>query len=49
MEYKPFGRTGLQISQLSLGTGTFGTGWVMVRMLKPVPQSSTPMPRRVAI
>lgn len=27
MQYKPFGRTGLQISQLALGTGNFGTGW----------------------
>jgi len=27
MEYKPFGRTGLRVSQVALGTGNFGTGW----------------------
>jgi aryl-alcohol dehydrogenase-like predicted oxidoreductase len=27
MEYTTFGRTGLQISRLALGTGNFGTGW----------------------
>lgn len=27
MQYKLFGRTGLQVSQLALGTGNFGTGW----------------------
>ncbi|WP_338811394.1 aldo/keto reductase (plasmid) [Agrobacterium leguminum] len=27
MKYLPFGRTGLMVSQLALGTGNFGTGW----------------------
>jgi aryl-alcohol dehydrogenase-like predicted oxidoreductase len=27
MDYTPFGRTGLRVSQLALGTGNFGTGW----------------------
>ncbi len=27
MNYIPFGRTGLRVSQLALGTGAFGTGW----------------------
>jgi len=27
MNYKVFGRTGLQVSQIALGTGNFGTGW----------------------
>ena len=27
MQYVPFGRTGLRVSQLALGTGNFGTGW----------------------
>jgi aryl-alcohol dehydrogenase-like predicted oxidoreductase len=27
MKYLPFGNTGLQVSQLALGTGNFGTGW----------------------
>jgi aryl-alcohol dehydrogenase-like predicted oxidoreductase len=27
MEYTTFGRTGLQVSRLVLGTGNFGTGW----------------------
>lgn len=27
MKYLPFGRTGLRISQVALGTGNFGTGW----------------------
>jgi len=27
MDYAPFGRTGLQLSTLALGTGNFGTGW----------------------
>ncbi|MPT48359.1 MAG: aldo/keto reductase [Sphingobium sp.] len=27
MEYVTFGRTGLQVSRLALGTGNFGTGW----------------------
>ena len=27
MKYTPFGRTGLQVSQIALGTGNFGTGW----------------------
>lgn len=27
MQYSPFGATGLQVSQLALGTGNFGTGW----------------------
>ena len=27
MDYKTFGRTGLQLSPLALGTGNFGTGW----------------------
>lgn len=27
MEYRSFGRTGLQLSPLALGTGNFGTGW----------------------
>ncbi|MCX5581725.1 aldo/keto reductase [Kaistia terrae] len=27
MDYKTFGRTGLQLSTLALGTGNFGTGW----------------------
>jgi aryl-alcohol dehydrogenase-like predicted oxidoreductase len=27
MKYTVFGKTGLQVSQLALGTGNFGTGW----------------------
>ncbi|PTQ65452.1 aryl-alcohol dehydrogenase-like predicted oxidoreductase [Sphingomonas sp. PP-CE-3G-477] len=27
MDYIPFGRTGLTVSQIALGTGNFGTGW----------------------
>lgn len=27
MQYTTFGKTGLQVSQLALGTGNFGTGW----------------------
>jgi aryl-alcohol dehydrogenase-like predicted oxidoreductase len=27
MKYAPFGKTGLQVSQVALGTGNFGTGW----------------------
>lgn len=27
MRYTAFGKTGLQVSQLALGTGNFGTGW----------------------
>ena len=27
MNYTVFGKTGLQVSQLALGTGNFGTGW----------------------
>jgi aryl-alcohol dehydrogenase-like predicted oxidoreductase len=27
MRYRVFGRTGLRVSQLALGTGNFGTGW----------------------
>lgn len=27
MKYTPFGKTGLQVSTLALGTGAFGTGW----------------------
>lgn len=27
MKYTAFGRTGLQVSQVALGTGNFGTGW----------------------
>lgn len=27
MDYVPFGRTGLTVSQIALGTGNFGTGW----------------------
>lgn len=27
MKYTPFGNTGLQVSQVVLGTGNFGTGW----------------------
>lgn len=27
MHYLPFGRTGLRVSQVALGTGNFGTGW----------------------
>jgi aryl-alcohol dehydrogenase-like predicted oxidoreductase len=27
MDYTPFGRTGLRVSQLALGTGNFGTRW----------------------
>ncbi|PDS48511.1 oxidoreductase [Rhizobium anhuiense] len=27
MDYTTFGRTGLQLSRLALGTGNFGTGW----------------------
>lgn len=27
MRYTPFGKTGLQLSQLALGTGNFGTAW----------------------
>lgn len=27
MKYAPFGKTGLRVSQLALGTGSFGTGW----------------------
>lgn len=27
MKYTPFGRTGLRVSQVALGTGNFGTGW----------------------
>lgn len=27
MQYSPFGATGLVVSRLALGTGTFGTGW----------------------
>ncbi|MFB4390509.1 MULTISPECIES: aldo/keto reductase [unclassified Pseudomonas] len=27
MHYAPFGKTGVQLSQLALGTGNFGTGW----------------------
>ncbi|WP_097136053.1 aldo/keto reductase [Rhizobium subbaraonis] len=27
MRYRIFGRTGLRVSQLALGTGNFGTGW----------------------
>lgn len=27
MDYATFGRTGLQLSRLALGTGSFGTGW----------------------
>jgi len=27
MDYTTFGRTGLQLSKLALGTGNFGTGW----------------------
>ncbi len=27
MKYTAFGRTGLRVSQLALGTGNFGTGW----------------------
>lgn len=27
MKYVPFGKTGLRVSQIALGTGSFGTGW----------------------
>jgi aryl-alcohol dehydrogenase-like predicted oxidoreductase len=27
MKYTLFGKTGLRISQIALGTGNFGTGW----------------------
>ena len=27
MRYRIFGRTGLRVSALALGTGNFGTGW----------------------
>ena len=27
MHYIPFGRTGLRVSEIALGTGNFGTGW----------------------
>lgn len=27
MKYIPFGRTGIRVSQVALGTGNFGTGW----------------------
>lgn len=27
MKYNPFGKTGLRVSQVALGTGNFGTGW----------------------
>ena len=27
MKYLPFGKTGLRVSQVALGTGNFGTGW----------------------
>ena len=27
MNYTVFGKTGLQVSQIALGTGNFGTGW----------------------
>ncbi len=27
MRYRIFGRTGLKLSTLALGTGNFGTGW----------------------
>ncbi|XXU42436.1 hypothetical protein WME75_26080 [Sorangium sp. So ce1014] len=27
MRYRVFGRTGLRVSSLALGTGNFGTGW----------------------
>lgn len=27
MKYIPFGKTGLRVSQLALGTANFGTGW----------------------
>ncbi|PVA08472.1 oxidoreductase [Pelagivirga sediminicola] len=27
MDYRIFGNTGLRVSQIALGTGTFGTGW----------------------
>jgi aryl-alcohol dehydrogenase-like predicted oxidoreductase len=27
MKYAPFGKTGLKVSQIALGTGNFGTGW----------------------
>lgn len=27
MKYTPFGKTGLRVSQVALGTGNFGTGW----------------------
>jgi aryl-alcohol dehydrogenase-like predicted oxidoreductase len=27
MRYTPFGKTGLRVSQIALGTGNFGTGW----------------------
>ncbi|KTC01719.1 aldo/keto reductase [Pseudomonas syringae] len=27
MKYKTFGKTGLSVSQIALGTGNFGTGW----------------------
>lgn len=27
MRYRIFGRTGLRLSALALGTGNFGTGW----------------------
>ncbi len=27
MNYQLFGQTGLNVSQIALGTGNFGTGW----------------------
>ncbi|WP_245292559.1 aldo/keto reductase [Rhizobium sp. 9140] len=27
MKYTSFGKTGLRVSQIALGTGNFGTGW----------------------
>ena len=27
MRYRPFGRTGLRLSAIALGTANFGTGW----------------------
>lgn len=32
MDYMTFGRTGLQLSRLALGTGNFGTGYPQRRL-----------------
>jgi hypothetical protein len=49
MQYRIFGRrTGLQVSELALGTGNFGTGWQQLpRLIEPGFAADAILPGRI--